>query len=194
MDEAAFQIVSLLAQYAPDSQRVFTGFEKNRAVFADVTREDMQTRMGFQARGTSALANPVLKAQRAEKLAMYAERSEFVQYDAAHRYAVAAEVVGTLTENGDYEAYIGSLDDFLAFMAKQEPPQPEVKVSETRKVDEVSTLALLLNPGGPLTPDMYLATCELIAQGAKILPAPQPGTAVGDAPDNPAGYQEGGAA
>ena len=188
MDEAAFQIVSLLAQYAPDEQRVFTGFEKNKAVFADVTREDMQTRMGFQARGTSALANPVLKAQRAEKLAMFSERSEFVQYNAAHRYQVAAEVVGTLTENGDYEAYIGSLDEFIKFMAGQPAPQPEVKVSESRKVDEIATLALLLSRGEPLTPELYLAAAELAAQARSLLPVPPKGAEVGDATDNPAGY------
>ena len=72
--------------------------------------------------------------------------------------------------------------------ATQPEPQPEVKVSESRKVDEIATLALLLSRGEPLTPELYLAAAELAAQARSLLPVPPKGAEVGDATDNPAGY------
>lgn len=195
MEEVVFQVSALLAQYSKPNARLYSGFQKGRAVFSDISREDMQTRMGFQARGTSALANPVLKAQKAEKRTLWAERNEFVQYSPAHRYAIAKDFLEGMSDDysGDPEKFIGTLEDFIKFAESQPPPGPEEKISYTGRMDEITALALAVKNGWLTVDDMELAAN--IAKLVKtIVPPPPKDAAVADAPDNPPGYQAGGPA
>lgn len=195
MDEVASQVTALLAQYSKPNSRIFSGFQKGRAVFSDISRGDMQTRMGFQARGTSALSNPVLKAQKAEKRYLWGERNEFVQYSPSHRYALAKDFLEGMADDysGDPEKFIGSLEDFVKFAESQPPPGPEDKLSMTGRMDEVTTLSLALKKEWLSVEDLEIGANATKLVQTIILPPPVD-VGVEDAPDNPPGYQAGGPA
>lgn len=189
--EVGQQISELYGQYGPDTFSYMNGTTgQNVPTFADITREAMRSRMDFRVRGTSALANPVLQQQKAEKLVMFGNQSPFVQSDPAHLYEISKAF---LVANGhdNYEAFIGTLPEFQqkTAMQMQIPQQPEVKVSESRRIDEITSLALLLTPPHqPLTPEGLIAAAQLARQVQDII-LPQPkGVPVEAAPDNGPGY------
>lgn len=187
--EVGQQIAELYGQYGPDTFTYLSGTTGQQIpAFADITREAMRTKMDFRVRGTSAMANPALKAQKAEKLYMFARDNPFVQSDPSHLYAASQRTLEGMGVD-DYQAIIGTLPDFLKKMEQEPPPKEEVKISESRRVDEITTLALQLKDGN-LTPDDMI-NAAMIAKQVQSIILPQPkGSLVDAAPDNAAGYPQ----
>jgi hypothetical protein len=185
------QIAELTAQYAPDDLQVPMGEDASGMTrYQTVTRQQLQTSADFRVRGTSALANPVLQAQKAEKLALFAERSAIIQGDPNLQYEVQKRVLEGLGFE-DWILILGSRDAFLQRMqeAAQKPTQPEIKYSAAYKPDEMVTLAMLIKDG-QLTPEEYLAAVALASEAQnELMPIPV-GAGVGDATDKAAGYSK----
>ena len=166
------QFADLLKQFAPEKLEIPSGIDPrtNMPMMKSITREDFISDGDFRVHGTSALANPVLQAQLAEKLYLWAERDPFAQSDPAHMYMVTRRY---LEGNGeqDPEQYIGTLEEFLQKQQQQEPDKPERKISVSEKRDEALTLALAIK-NGELTPDEYMQAARL-ANAATLAPGGQ---------------------
>lgn len=193
-EEVGQQVAELYAQYAPDEmsyQDAPGGVPDAKPDnWRTITRAQMQTRMGFRVHGTSALANPALQAQKAEKLKMWAERSPFPQSNPALMYEVDKAVVrGFVDDNEDPERFLGKLDDYLKLKEQEPPPQPEARKSITERRDEVLSLASALHPNEPMTAEFYLEAAQLAQEAQKlILPVPF-GVNASDMTDDAAGYE-----
>lgn len=185
-DEIVNQQASLYAQYAKEDFSYPLGFQGKKLAFANISRKQMQTKMGFTLRGTSALSNPAVKAQRAEKLQMLAERIPAIQMDPRLAYEVAEEVIEGLGYE-DPQRFLGDIESFTEKMeAANAPAPPEKKVSVTERRDEVLTLNIALTEG-VTTPEDYLATAILAKQAQDIMQPPVAGTRVEDSTDDAAG-------
>ena len=192
LDEVANQIADLYGQYQTDDFTFGVAGAPDTNPFKTITPSQMRARVGFRAHGTSALMNPVLQAQLAEKLVMFGERSPFVKNDLTLAYKINEYFCKYGLQIRNPAEYIGTADN-AAQMQQQAvnapPPPPETRVSRTERADEVSTLATMLKEN-EISPEQYLAAAHLALQAKAVLnmvPTPQ-GATVEGATDDTAGY------
>lgn len=193
-EETVQQIAELYAQYAYPDMTFPIGMQNGVLQFKSISRRQMLTKMGFRLRGTSALSNPVVQAQRMEKLSMFATQTpmgqQFILPFPEKVHALAQEFIRDGAGIEDPQRFLASVAEFQQMQqqaASQPPPMPETKMSITLRADEVVTLDVLKKLG-IVTDQSYLETAEVAGDAAVLLPAPAPGAKVQDATDDSAGY------
>lgn len=178
-------------QFGPLDQEFFDPDAPQGAQFKILSQQDLNVKARVVARGNPELANPLLKIQRAEKLANYCASNPEIAGDPVLKYAVDREVIKALGYMNTTD-FIGTMEDAQQRKQAQMAGPPPLPGPATLKLDSISSQALMIQQKEP---SMAHATWDELMQAAfkyaqesqqTLLPEP-PGARVGEGLDDGVG-------
>lgn len=175
-------------QFGPLDQEFFDPDAPKGSQFKLLSQQDLNVKARIVARGNPELANPLLKIQRAEKLANYCASNPEIAGDPVLKYAVDREVIKALGYL-NYTDIIGTMESAIQRKQAQMQGPPPLLGPATLKLDEITSLALTIQQKEPSMAQAPFDQLWQVAlqyvkeQQQNVLPQP-PGSRLGDAPDN----------
>ena len=125
------QLLLLAVQYMDDEWQYRTGAvdDEGQPIFKTITRDQLANGTNVTVRGTSPLANPVLQAQRGEKMYLVAERNPLISNDPGHMWEVTKYYFKHSLQIPDFARFIGTKEEAIqkseqAQQAQNAPPPP----------------------------------------------------------------------
>lgn len=183
-NEMIEQILQLDYQFLPEETEIAITGDNNVRTLQTVTRDQMRLRYRIQATGNTTNSNKELMIQVAETLYQISTTNPLISGDLTRIWAVSnfyLHQAGIL----DPTPYIGTQEAAAQQQQakmSQPPPPPMQPVQVSGKLDEISTLALLMQSDPQLMQTLAQAFQVYQAAGATMASAQAAGNAHGTAP------------